>query len=107
MARQRFCEEALCRRQVTVLAEPELNGVADSVDGAIEIHPSTADLDVSFVDLPPSADTLTPIEAFQQQGREVNDPAVDRRMIDADTALAPSNREGSSRRPDTRDRKAA
>jgi hypothetical protein len=33
--------------------------------------------------MPPSADgTLAPIEAFQQQGREVNDPAVDRRMID-------------------------
>ena len=38
--------------------------------------------------MPPSADgTLAPIEAFQQQGREVNDPAVDRRMIDTDAAL--------------------
>ena len=83
MTPQRLAQEAFGRRQITTLAEPELDGIADAVDGAIEIHPAAANLDIGFVDMPPSADgTLAPIEAFQQQGREVNDPAVDRRMID-------------------------
>ena len=39
VARQCFCEEALGRWQISILAEPELDRVADAVDGAIEVHP--------------------------------------------------------------------
>lgn len=80
MACQRVSEEPLGRRQVTLFAEPEFDCVADTVDGAIEIHPSPADFDVGFVRMPFSGHgTLAPIEASQQQGREANDSAMDRR----------------------------
>lgn len=88
MAFKRFPEEPLGRRQVAVFAEPELNGVAGAVDRAIERHPLSANLDVGLIDMPFAGDgALAPIEALQQQRREVNDPAVDRRMVDADAAL--------------------
>ena len=45
-------EEASRRRQIPLLAEEELDRVADAVDGAIEIHPLHADLDVGLVDMP-------------------------------------------------------
>ena len=71
-----------------VLAEMEFDRVADAVDGSVEIHPSSADLDVGFIDMPFSGDgALAPIETLQKQRREMNDPAVDCRMIDADAAL--------------------
>jgi hypothetical protein len=71
-----------------MFAEPELDRVAHAVDGSIEVHPAAANLDVGLVHMPLAAHrSLASIEALQQQRREVDDPAVDRRMVDADTAL--------------------
>ncbi|MET3582650.1 hypothetical protein ABID19_005712 [Mesorhizobium robiniae] len=44
MTFQRRSEETLGRRQVALLAEPKLDCVTDSVDGAVEIHPLAAAL---------------------------------------------------------------
>lgn len=55
MAVQRCPEEALGGQEVAMLAEPEFDRVADTVDGAVEIHPLTANLDVGFVDMPSSS----------------------------------------------------
>lgn len=67
MTCQRFSEEPLGRRQVTLLAESEFDSVADTVDGAIEIHPLAADLDVSLVDMPFAGHaTLASVETLQQ-----------------------------------------
>ena len=88
MAFKRFPEKPLGRRQVAVFAEPELDGVAGAVDRAIEIHPLSPNLEVGLVDMPFAGDgALAPIEALQQPRREMDDPAVDRRMVDADAAL--------------------
>ncbi|BCH35735.1 hypothetical protein MesoLjLc_76650 [Mesorhizobium sp. L-8-10] len=88
MALQGLADEAFCSLQVTVLAEEEFDRVADAVDGAVKIHPATTDLDVGLIDVPLAGDGALPaVEAFQQHWRKVNDPAVDRRMVDADTAL--------------------
>ena len=88
MTLQRLSKEALGRRQMPMLAEMEFDRVADAVDGSVEIHSSSADLDVDFIDMPFSGDgALAPIETLREQRREMNDPAVDCRMIDADTAL--------------------
>lgn len=88
-----------------MLAEPEFDRVADTVDGAVEIHPLTANLDVGFVEMPFAGDgTLAAVEALQQPRREMNDPAMDRRMIDAECRVRPSflsSRAGSDCRPDT------
>jgi len=77
MTLQRLSKEALGRRQIPMLAEMEFDRVADAVDGSVEIHPSSADLDGGFIDMPFSGDgALAPIEALQEQRREMNDPAV-------------------------------
>src|SRR5690606_21189990 len=52
VALQRLAQEAFSRRQITMLAEPEFDRVADTVDGAIEIHPAAANFDVGFVHIP-------------------------------------------------------
>ena len=52
MTRQSPTQKELCCRQITVLAEPELNCVTDTIEGVIEIHPATADLDVGLVHMP-------------------------------------------------------
>jgi acyl-CoA reductase-like NAD-dependent aldehyde dehydrogenase len=84
MSRKCLSNEALCSRQVTVFAEEELDRVTHTVDGTVEIHPLAAHLDVSFVDVPLASDgTLALVETLQQLRREVNDPAVHGRMIDA------------------------
>ena len=52
MACKRLSKETLCSRQVTVLAEEELDRVANTVDGTVEIHPLATHLDVGFVKVP-------------------------------------------------------
>lgn len=67
MTLQPLSEEALGCRQVALLAEPKLDCVTDSVDGAIEIHPLAADLDVGLVDMPFAGHaTLAPVETLEQ-----------------------------------------
>jgi hypothetical protein len=67
-------EEALGRRQITAFAEKELNGVPDAVDGTIQIHPLTADLDIGLIDVPFAGNgAFAPIEALKQLWREVDD----------------------------------
>jgi hypothetical protein len=41
-----FAQETFDRDQVTVFAKKELHRVTPAVDGPVEIHPLTADLDV-------------------------------------------------------------
>mgnify|MGYP003674578617 CR=1 FL=1 len=88
MARKRLSNKALCSRQVTAFAEEELDRIANAVDGTVKIHPLAAHLDIRLVDVPLASDgTLALVETLQQQGREVNDPAVHSRMIDAHAAF--------------------
>ncbi|MBB3019130.1 hypothetical protein FHR70_002184 [Microvirga lupini] len=63
VAFQCLAQKALCGREIASFAEPEFDGVAVAVDGAIDIPPLPSDLDVRFVDVPPADDrALTPIE---------------------------------------------
>lgn len=69
MSRERLSNEALCSRRVTVFAEEELNRVANTVYGTVEIHSLAAHLDIGFVQVPLASDgTLAPVEKLQQQG---------------------------------------
>ena len=71
-----------------MLAEPEFDRVADAVDGAVEIHPLAANLDVGLIPKPLAADcTLALVDSLQQQWREMNNSAMDRRVVNADAAL--------------------
>jgi hypothetical protein len=79
MPGESLSEKAFGDRKVTVLAESELDRVTAAVDGAIEIHPLATNLDIGLVGMPFAGDgTLAPMEALQQQGREMHDPAVNR-----------------------------
>lgn len=67
MALQGLPQEAFGRRQVTVFAEEECDRIAKAVDGAIEIHPLAADLDVGLFHVPLSSDApLASVEQVQQ-----------------------------------------
>lgn len=67
MTCQCFSEEPLGRRHIALLAELELDCVPDTVDGAVEIHPLSADLDISLVDMPfPRHATIASVETLQQ-----------------------------------------
>lgn len=71
MTFQRFADEAFGSRQVTVLAEQELDCIAHAFDGAVELHPATANPDTSFINAPLAGDrTFSPVEAFKQQRRK-------------------------------------
>ena len=77
MALQGLPQEAFGHRQVTVFAEEEFDRIAKAVDGAIEIHPLAADLDVGLVQVPLSSDApLAPVEQVQQFKREAHDPTM-------------------------------
>lgn len=59
-----------------------------ALDGAVEIHPATAHPDISFINGPLASDrTFPPVEAFEQQRREMNDPPMDRGVVDVNSAL--------------------
>ncbi|GLR45794.1 hypothetical protein GCM10007880_63120 [Mesorhizobium amorphae] len=67
VAVQRFPEEAFSRQEAAMLAEPESDRAAATVDGAVEIHPLTANVDVGFVSMAFAGDgTLAPVEMLQQ-----------------------------------------
>lgn len=75
---------------ITVFTEPELDRVADAVDGAVEIHPAASDLNIiGFVHVPPAGDgPFAPVEAVQQLQREADDPAMPDGVIDAWATLS-------------------
>ncbi len=52
MARHGLAQEAFGGWQVTVLAEPELDGVTDTVYGSMEIHPLATNLDIGLIHMP-------------------------------------------------------
>src|SRR5919107_3225400 len=82
-------QEALGRSQVAPLTEPEFHCVTVAVDGTVQVHPPSSDLDVSFVDVPSAGDwALAPIELLQQKWGIVNGPAMNGSVIDGDAALS-------------------
>jgi hypothetical protein len=61
--------------------------VSPALSMAREMHPLAARLDAGFFDMPRADHALSPVEPLQQYRREPHCPAVDRGMVDADTAL--------------------
>jgi hypothetical protein len=75
-------------RQIPKLAEEEFHRVAHAIDGAVEIRPLAAHLDIGFIHVPTATDSpFAPVEAFQQFRRVAQNSAVDRGVIDANVAL--------------------
>src|SRR5208337_2679003 len=89
-AAQRLAEKALRRRRVARRGEVEVYGVPMLVDGPVEIGPLAADLHVGLVDAPAGRARPAPLptQPFLDLGRVFLNPAVDRRMVDRDAALA-------------------
>ena len=71
VAGQSLAHEALCRRKVTVFAEEEFDGVANTFDGPVEVHPLPANLDVGLVHVPLAANaSLSSVNAFSSTGEK-------------------------------------
>jgi hypothetical protein len=82
-------EKALGGGQIAPLSEPELQRASVAVDRAVKIHPTAADLDIGFVDVPLASDcSLTVIEPLQQLGGVANNSAMHCRMVNGDAALS-------------------
>ncbi len=56
MPLQRSGKETLCGSQIAPLAEQELDGVTNTVNGSIEICPLTWDFDLSLIHVPFASD---------------------------------------------------
>ncbi len=88
MPRKCFAQKPFRCGKVSPLAQPELDRVTIAVDGALEIPPLPANLDVSFVDVPLGSDgSLACIEAVKKLRRVADNPPVNGRVIDGDSAL--------------------
>lgn len=60
MTFQRVADKAFGSRQVTLLAEEELDRGAHAIDGGVKIHPATAHSDVSFINVALASDRTLP-----------------------------------------------
>src|SRR5271165_1265039 len=89
-AAQRLAEKALRRRRAAGRGEVEVDSVPMLVDGPVEIGPLAADLHVGLVDAPAGRARPAPLptQPFLDLGRVFLNPAVNRRMVDRDAALA-------------------
>ena len=87
--RPRRPEEPPGRGQVTALTQHHLNQRTITIDGAVQIAPSSSDLDVGFIDVPTRRQpaTAAPLAEFvRQNGRELRLPLADRLVTEHDTA---------------------
>lgn len=68
MSRQCLSDETPGSQQIALFSDEELDRVAQAVDGAVEIHPSTTNLHIGLIDMPFAGDgSLTIVEPFEQQ----------------------------------------
>ena len=84
-------EEPLCRGQVPVLAEEELDRIADTVDGPVEVHPLASDFDVRSSgpgEFHPQALTDPDVSVSTHPAPTVQ-PVPDTATANVQTALAP------------------
>ena len=88
MRTQDRVEEPPCRRGVSPAGDVDVDDLAVLVNGAVHVTPDTGDLDVGLIDEPAVPDVMAtgPGRVDQQRG-ETLDPAVDRDVIDFDTAF--------------------
>src|SRR5262245_65605246 len=88
MAPDRLGEEALGRLLISLPREEKVNRLAALIHGPIEIMPLALDLDVRLVH-PPAAShrALAAMEGLFEPWGILQDPAVDRRLVDRDPTL--------------------
>ena len=88
MQRERHIKKPLGGYQISSLAKPELDRITMAVNGALQVHPRAAHLDIGHIDVPLSADgALATTKALQHFGRVADSPSVDRHVIDQDAPL--------------------
>lgn len=88
VAVNRFLDVAARRGRVTMIAQQEIDRVAQLVDGTVQVLPLLSDLDVCLVHPPARAHLAFVLrKCLFDQGHEPDDPAVYARMVELDTAL--------------------
>jgi hypothetical protein len=82
-----LAQKSLGRSQIAPFTRPEFDGVTVAVDDSIEIFPLASHFDVSLIHVPFPADApFATIKALEQFRRAMDNPSVNSRMIDGDTA---------------------
>ncbi|MEA3102065.1 MAG: hypothetical protein QOF74_6305 [Caballeronia mineralivorans] len=83
-------EEAPASSLVPLGPEQKIDGAARLMRGSVKILPRALDLDIGFINHPPAlADrTLVLTKRLFEQRHQLDDPAMYRRMIDANVALS-------------------
>lgn len=85
---ERAGEEPAGGREVPLLGGQDVDDLAVLVDGPVEVHPPSGDLDVGFVDEPPvTRNVPAGPRGVDEQWREPLDPAVDRDVVDLDATF--------------------
>lgn len=86
---QKAGEEPVGGRQVPLLGDQHVVDLTVLVDGVVEIHPASGDLDVCFIDVPPIACSVPAGSGrIDQQRDEPLYPAIDADMVDRDAAFS-------------------
>jgi hypothetical protein len=81
-------EEPAGGRQIPLLSHQHVDDLPELVDRAIEVDPPTSDLEIGFIGKPLIARGVSAGPGcVDHQGREALHPAVDRDVVDSDTAL--------------------
>jgi hypothetical protein len=86
---QRAGKESASDRQIPLLQQQNIHDLPDLVNGAIEVDPPTGDRDRGFVHEPAiSWSVPARLSRVDEPGRETLHPAVDRHVINVNTALS-------------------
>ncbi len=82
MAFERPAQEPFGGSHIAPFAEPELDRVAMAVDGAVQVHPATANFDIRLINMPRPADgSLAWVKLLQQKRSVVDGPALNGGVI--------------------------
>jgi hypothetical protein len=83
MTADRLGEKALGRLLITLLRQEEIDGLPGLIHCTIQVIPLAFDLDIRLVQMPADPDRpLVAMERRFQLGTVLQDPAVDRRVVD-------------------------
>lgn len=85
----RLLEETSSGNEIAALEKHEIKGFSVAVDGTIEVSPANLDLDVGLIRSPRvGCRLLPPLRVLDDQWCKLDNPSVQRRMVDLDPALS-------------------
>jgi len=88
MSAQCLAQKTLGCKEIALFAKHELDRKSTRLNSSHANHPLTSNLYVGLVHMPLTGyGALAPVEALQEHWRKAPYPAIERRMVDADSPL--------------------